>query len=265
MQFTAAAIHAGLHAAGETDWSLEDVCCYVPVWFGMSATLFTGLLAHEGSGGSAAAAAGGAAVMAVLPAHLSRSVGGGFDNESVAITALCATFYFWCRALRSPRSWPAAVAAAATYAFMAAAWGGYVFVINMVWDGMAVSVAHMPWDVRRASCVASHVPRVPHMLHTLLIRVVHILASRTVRRASVRRASCVMRLMAPYAPLCILQPASHIQRTVHVFGRWARMHCCYCCCRLVLSHSGGGTHQSTWPPSLGPTRPSIYWAPQVPS
>ena len=34
MQFTAAAIHAGLHAAGETDWSLEDVCCYVPVWLG---------------------------------------------------------------------------------------------------------------------------------------------------------------------------------------------------------------------------------------
>ena len=85
MQITAAVIYSCLEAAGAA-WSLEDVCAYVPVWFGMVATFFTGLLAHECSGGSVAAAAGGAAVMAVLPAHLSRSVGGGFDNESVAIT-----------------------------------------------------------------------------------------------------------------------------------------------------------------------------------
>ena len=70
--------------------------------------------------------------MAIVPAHLQRSVGGGFDNESVAISALVATFYCWCRALRTERSWPYAGAAALAYAYMAAAWGGYVFVINLV-------------------------------------------------------------------------------------------------------------------------------------
>ena len=42
-----------------------------------------------------------AAIMSVVPAHLMRCHGGGYDNESVAITAMCATFYLWVRALRS--------------------------------------------------------------------------------------------------------------------------------------------------------------------
>ena len=39
-------------------------------------------------------------IMAIVPAHLMRSVGGGYDNESIAMTAMCATFYFWCRSVR---------------------------------------------------------------------------------------------------------------------------------------------------------------------
>ena len=54
---------------------------------------------------------------------------------------LCATFYFWCRSLRSSRSWPFAIAAAASYAYMAAAWGGYVFVLNLIGMGLG------PWFV----------------------------------------------------------------------------------------------------------------------
>ncbi|CAE8583567.1 unnamed protein product [Polarella glacialis] len=70
--------------------------------------------------------------MAILPAHLSRSVGGGFDNESVAIPAMCITFFLWCRSLRTASSWPLAAAAGLAYTCMAASWGGYVFVLNMV-------------------------------------------------------------------------------------------------------------------------------------
>ena len=61
-----------------------------------------------------------------------RSVGGGFDNESVAITALCSTFYFWCRSLRDDSSWVWGVATGLAYINMAAAWGGYIFVLNMI-------------------------------------------------------------------------------------------------------------------------------------
>ena len=40
-------------------------------------------------------------IMGMVPAHLTRSVGGGFDNESVAMSAMCLTFYFWVRSLRA--------------------------------------------------------------------------------------------------------------------------------------------------------------------
>ena len=83
-----------------------------------------------------------AAIMAVIPAHIMRSVGGGYDNESIALTAMCATFYCWVRSLRPD---PKATDGTATrdsllfglltgisYIYMVAAWGGYVFVLNMV-------------------------------------------------------------------------------------------------------------------------------------
>ena len=142
MQFTAAAIFHALQWAG-LPWTLDDVCCFVPVWGGVISTIFTALLAYECAGQKEAAGAGAGLVMAILPAHLQRSVGGGFDNESVAMPAMCATFFWWCRALREPPAstkecnvsaldTAAAIAAAASYAYMAASWGGYVFVANIV-------------------------------------------------------------------------------------------------------------------------------------
>ena len=79
--------------------SLNDVCVYVPAWFGVSATVFVGLLASEcANSWSVGAAAAG--IMSIIPAHIMRSVGGGYDNESIAMTAMACTFYCWCRALR---------------------------------------------------------------------------------------------------------------------------------------------------------------------
>ena len=91
MHLSAAAVHA-LLVRVDAGWSLADVCCHVPAWFGVLATVLTGALARECAGQSAAAGAAAALVMAIVPAHLQRSVGGGFDNESVAISALVATF-----------------------------------------------------------------------------------------------------------------------------------------------------------------------------
>jgi dolichyl-diphosphooligosaccharide--protein glycosyltransferase len=150
--------------------SLNDVCCYIPAWFGVLASIIVGLIAHEVSldcntqrtighviqdwmrgdavtgvaweqeekegeegvvaiqqdqgGGSTAKTTTttttrpmylfgtysspalecgvfAMGIMGMVPAHLTRSVGGGFDNESVAVSALCLTFYFWVRSLRS--------------------------------------------------------------------------------------------------------------------------------------------------------------------
>jgi dolichyl-diphosphooligosaccharide--protein glycosyltransferase len=146
--------------------SLNDVCCYMPAWFGAIASIVTGLLAYEcsrkdnsntnvlsvlldivipsrsnkapptPSGGSPALEVGlvTMAVMAILPAHLMRSVGGGYDNESVAITAMTLTFYLWTRSLRASDKYSHwwGILAGVAYFNMAAAWGGYVFVLNMV-------------------------------------------------------------------------------------------------------------------------------------
>jgi dolichyl-diphosphooligosaccharide--protein glycosyltransferase len=130
MQLTSVAIYHALDALG---WhmSLNDVCVFVPVWFGVTATLFLGALTSECSG-SRTAGVFAALVMSVVPAHIMRSVGGGYDNESIAVTALCATFYLWVRSLRTDASWPIGAAAGAAYVYMVAAWGGFTFVLNMI-------------------------------------------------------------------------------------------------------------------------------------
>jgi dolichyl-diphosphooligosaccharide---protein glycosyltransferase len=76
-----------------------------------------------------------AMIMSVIPAHLLRSVGGGYDNESVATTAMQLTFWFWTWTLSSANTTRAIILGVITgfmYFYMAAAWGGYVFVINVV-------------------------------------------------------------------------------------------------------------------------------------
>ena len=144
--------------------SLNDVCCYIPAWFGVLATFFTGMLAYEcslpvisdheheqpfgsildtiaplswlhrkitGMGLTIMETVLGTdlglrhtsvlpkcngwidvsspaveialftgMIMSIVPAHLMRSMGGGYDNEAVAVFAMVLTFYLWTRSLR---------------------------------------------------------------------------------------------------------------------------------------------------------------------
>ena len=131
MQVTSVTIFHALKAAGYP-MSLNDVCAYVPAWFGVSASLFTGLIAYECSG-SPSAFAFATLAMSMMPAHLMRSIGGGYDNESIAVTAMTLVFYLWCRSLRAgSRAWAWGVATGLAYIYMVSAWGGYVFVLNMI-------------------------------------------------------------------------------------------------------------------------------------
>jgi len=136
MQIVSVTIFNTLESLG-MPMSLNDVCCYVPVWGGCCATIFLGLLTYECTANATYATAA-AAIMSIIPAHIMRSVGGGYDNESVAMTAMMMTFYFWCRSLRTENSWIFGVLTGAAYVFMVATWGGYVFVLNMV--GMHAAV-----------------------------------------------------------------------------------------------------------------------------
>ena len=91
MQITSVFIWETLKNTGikSITMSLNDVCCFVPAWFGVVATMILGLLTAECSGSSNAGVVA-AGVMAIIPAHIMRSVGGGYDNESIAVTAMCA-------------------------------------------------------------------------------------------------------------------------------------------------------------------------------
>lgn len=170
------------------DWSINDICCLVPAWFGVLATLTTAALCYTsvrsigmkskskslltdlpvvskitsiillpikrniekmlvnttGSNWGMAnqknppaleSAVFTALIMAIVPAHLLRSVGGGYDNESVATTAMQLTFWFWTWTLSATNNTRAIILGVVTgfmYFYMVAAWGGYVFVINLI-------------------------------------------------------------------------------------------------------------------------------------
>ena len=171
MQFTA--VFLKRYIMGD-NMSLNDVCCYIPAWFGVIATFLVGCIAYEASlpqntggtifgvlydalmgkyasdesmvgtsrsrmSGALSSPAVECAVfamgfMAVVPAHLMRSVGGGYDNESVAVTAMTLTFWLWMRSLRNNEkySYLFGILAGVAYLYMVAAWGGYVFVLNLI-------------------------------------------------------------------------------------------------------------------------------------
>jgi dolichyl-diphosphooligosaccharide--protein glycosyltransferase len=132
MQITAVTIWKTLGALGTGfEMSLNDVCVFFPAWFGAVATLLTGLLTAECSGDRNAGVVA-SLVMSIVPAHTMRSVAGGYDNESLAVTAMVLTFFVWVRSLRTPKSWPIGALAGLAYVYMVAAWGGYTFVLNMV-------------------------------------------------------------------------------------------------------------------------------------
>jgi dolichyl-diphosphooligosaccharide---protein glycosyltransferase len=189
------------------DWSINDICCFIPAWFGVAATLSVAWMAYEATraatspqigtalrdvpvvaqlyhfiirplvaflmkhveaflGGPAsvgwrlyntnnnnnnnaattthdywwtspvACATAAAGIMSIVPAHLLRSVAGGYDNESIAMTAMVVTFAMWMTALRDGYQLRTTallgVATGLAYFYMVAAWGGYVFVLNLV-------------------------------------------------------------------------------------------------------------------------------------
>ena len=130
LQILSAFVHWLLPQIG-WDISLNDVCVYQPAWFAIVTCIFTFGLAYEASGSSTAGLVA-SYIMAVVPAHIMRSVAGGYDNESIAIGAMVMTFYFWVRSLRNESSGWIGIITAASYTFMVAAWGGYVFVLNMI-------------------------------------------------------------------------------------------------------------------------------------
>lgn len=180
MQFTAVGIKNLLDFGGEkTSMSLNDICCFIPAWFGVIASIITGLIAYECTldanceytligllrnnkkrsliekkhhrkedvkieyNPAVECGIFAMGMMGMCPAHLMRSIGGGFDNESVAISPMLLTFFFWVRSLRGndDTSYRYSILAAIAYFCMASCWGGYIFLLNLIALHAAVLVS----------------------------------------------------------------------------------------------------------------------------
>ncbi|OBA23139.1 STT3 subunit of Oligosaccharyl transferase [Metschnikowia bicuspidata var. bicuspidata NRRL YB-4993] len=108
---------------------IRNICVLLAPAFSGVTAVFTYLLTREMKDSNAGLLA--ALFMGIAPGYISRSVAGSYDNEAIAITLLMATFYLWIRAMKTGSVGHAA-AAAALYFYMVSAWGGYVFITNLI-------------------------------------------------------------------------------------------------------------------------------------
>lgn len=168
-----------LYILGKDKWtidsmSINDVCCFVPIWAGLIGSIVTGLIAFEctlacngkytllgylkgrikkgskrsiypsnkrnqglnTSSYNPAVECGifAMGMMAMCPTNLMRSMGGGYENESVVMPFMLTTFYFWIRSLRGndDLSHRFSIHAGISFCATASCWGGYIFVSNLI-------------------------------------------------------------------------------------------------------------------------------------
>ncbi|KAK7207008.1 oligosaccharyl transferase stt3 subunit [Myxozyma melibiosi] len=128
LMVTSALIFHGLKAL-TLPVDIRNICVMLaPVFSGLTAYatyLFTREMKDHSAGLLAAAFIG------IAPGYISRSVAGSYDNEAIAITLLMFTFYLWIKALKLGSAFWGALTAL-FYFYMVAAWGGYVFITNII-------------------------------------------------------------------------------------------------------------------------------------
>lgn len=125
---TSAVLYHFLHFLNVTI-DIRNVCVFLAPIFSSLTVLATYLLTLELHNKSAGLVA--AAFISIVPGYISRSVAGSYDNEGIAIFALIFCFYFWIKAVKTGSLFWAA-GCALTYFYMVSAWGGYVFIINII-------------------------------------------------------------------------------------------------------------------------------------
>ncbi|XP_053408984.1 dolichyl-diphosphooligosaccharide--protein glycosyltransferase subunit STT3B-like [Mercenaria mercenaria] len=128
LMVTSGSIHWLLHMLN-IPVHIRDICVFLaPIFSGMTAVsvyLFTREIWSAGAGLFAAC------FIAIVPGYISRSVAGSYDNEGIAIFALMFTYFLWIKSVKTGSLfW--AVFTALSYFYMVSAWGGYVFIINLI-------------------------------------------------------------------------------------------------------------------------------------
>jgi dolichyl-diphosphooligosaccharide---protein glycosyltransferase len=109
---------------------IRNVCVLLAPGFSGLTALAMYLLTSEMSA-SPSAGLLAAAFMGITPGYISRSVAGSYDNEAIAIFLLVFTFYLWIKAVKEGSIMWGALSAL-FYGYMVSAWGGYVFITNLI-------------------------------------------------------------------------------------------------------------------------------------
>ncbi|KAL4228662.1 Dolichyl-diphosphooligosaccharide--protein glycosyltransferase subunit stt3b [Mactra antiquata] len=128
LMVTSGSIHWFLHLL-HIPVHIRDICVFLaPIFSGMTAVsvyLFTKEIWSAGAGLFAAC------FIAIVPGYISRSVAGSYDNEGIAIFALMFTYFLWIKSVKTGSLYWSVFTALA-YFYMVSAWGGYVFIINLI-------------------------------------------------------------------------------------------------------------------------------------
>ncbi|KAF9904270.1 oligosaccharyl transferase stt3 subunit [Linnemannia zychae] len=125
---TSAVIHNILHFFN-FPVDIRNVCVFLAPMFSGLTAFSAYLLTKELKDSSAGLLA--AAFLGVAPGYISRSVAGSYDNEGIAIFLLVFTFYLWIKAVKTGSAF-FGLLTALFYFYMVSAWGGYVFITNLV-------------------------------------------------------------------------------------------------------------------------------------
>ncbi|EXJ78289.1 dolichyl-diphosphooligosaccharide-protein glycosyltransferase [Capronia epimyces CBS 606.96] len=109
---------------------IRNICVLLaPGFSGLTALAMYLLTTEMSSSPSAGLLA--AIFMGISPGYISRSVAGSYDNEAIAIFLLVFTFFLWIKAVKNGSIMWGALAAL-FYGYMVSAWGGYVFITNLI-------------------------------------------------------------------------------------------------------------------------------------
>ncbi|KAJ2058014.1 oligosaccharyl transferase stt3 subunit [Coemansia sp. S146] len=125
---TSATIYNALHLIN-IPVDIRNVCVFLAPAFSALTAIATYHLGKEVKNATAGLLA--AAFIGVAPGYISRSVAGSYDNEGIAIFLLVFTFFLWLRSVRLGSALYGALTAI-SYFYMVSAWGGYVFIINLI-------------------------------------------------------------------------------------------------------------------------------------
>lgn len=125
---TSGAIHAVLHGLN-IPVDIREICVFLaPVFSGLTAFAAYKLTTEMKDSAAGLLAA---IFIGIAPGYISRSVAGSYDNEGISIFLLMFTFYLWIKAVKTGKAYFGAWTAL-FYFYMVSAWGGYVFITNLV-------------------------------------------------------------------------------------------------------------------------------------